>query len=193
LGVSVASFVVDGLVLPIAIGGHPAVDFCNTRTAWGSPTPKEYLVSYEHLVVWAVQNGLLAGAAGLRERPAPEVLEHAIALRDALYDVLVGPRTAGSWAVINAAVRAAGAHVGLRPGVSLATWEVAASGAAAPLHAVAWSAADLLTTMGTERVQACLGERCGWLFHNPTGRRRWCSMAWCGNRAKARRHARRSA
>jgi predicted RNA-binding Zn ribbon-like protein len=30
-------------------------------------------------------------------------------------------------------------------------------------------------------------------FFDPTGRRRWCSMAGCGNRAKAKRHYARSA
>ena len=39
------------------------------------------------------------------------------------------------------------------------------------------------------RVGRCPGSRCGWLFADPRGRRRWCSMATCGNRAKARRHA----
>ncbi|MGE5829869.1 MAG: CGNR zinc finger domain-containing protein [Micromonosporaceae bacterium] len=42
-------------------------------------------------------------------------------------------------------------------------------------------------------MSACPGEICGWLFADPRGRRRWCSMAWCGNRAKARRYARRHA
>jgi predicted RNA-binding Zn ribbon-like protein len=33
---------------------------------------------------------------------------------------------------------------------------------------------------------------CGWVFADPSGRRRWCSMAWCGNRSKVRRHAARA-
>ena len=38
----------------------------------------------------------------------------------------------------------------------------------------------------------CPGHACGWLFLDPLGRRRWCIMAICGNREKARRHAARS-
>ncbi|HET7305552.1 MAG TPA: CGNR zinc finger domain-containing protein [Segeticoccus sp.] len=38
---------------------------------------------------------------------------------------------------------------------------------------------------------ACPGDDCGWLFLNPGGRRRWCSMSPCGNRAKVAAHARR--
>ena len=41
-----------------------------------------------------------------------------------------------------------------------------------------------------ERLRICDNETCRWLFYDdsPTGRRRWCDMATCGNRAKARRH-----
>lgn len=40
------------------------------------------------------------------------------------------------------------------------------------------------------RVKMCPADRCGWLFldESKNGRRRWCSMDLCGNRAKARRH-----
>jgi predicted RNA-binding Zn ribbon-like protein len=47
-----------------------------------------------------------------------------------------------------------------------------------------------------ERLRVCDSETCRWVFYDssPTGRRRWCSMATCGNQAKARRHrARRKA
>jgi predicted RNA-binding Zn ribbon-like protein len=41
-----------------------------------------------------------------------------------------------------------------------------------------------------DRFRICDNETCRWVFYDasPTGRRRWCSMASCGNRAKARRH-----
>jgi predicted RNA-binding Zn ribbon-like protein len=41
-----------------------------------------------------------------------------------------------------------------------------------------------------ERLRICDNETCRWVFYDasPTGRRRWCSMASCGNRAKAARH-----
>lgn len=44
------------------------------------------------------------------------------------------------------------------------------------------------------RIKMCPGENCGWLFLDETknGRRSWCSMALCGNRAKAARHYARS-
>jgi predicted RNA-binding Zn ribbon-like protein len=43
------------------------------------------------------------------------------------------------------------------------------------------------------RLKACPGERCGWVFydHSRNNSSRWCSMAVCGGRAKARSHYRR--
>lgn len=41
-----------------------------------------------------------------------------------------------------------------------------------------------------QRIKMCPGIECGWLFIDETrnGRRRWCLMETCGNRAKAARH-----
>jgi predicted RNA-binding Zn ribbon-like protein len=41
-----------------------------------------------------------------------------------------------------------------------------------------------------DRLRACADETCRWIFYDDsrTGRRRWCDMASCGNRAKAARH-----
>jgi predicted RNA-binding Zn ribbon-like protein len=238
--VAVASVLVDGLAVPLAVGGHPALDFCNTCAGWGSPAAKEYLQSHAHLTVWAAEIGLVGRAevaplrrlAGLEAGAARSVLDRAIKFRDALYQILTGPPTQAAWAGVNGEVGAAASVARLRPpipgavagadgvaggearaggaavvGGSAATggvagaapdprragWElVVAAGPARlelPLLAVAWSAADLLTSIGPGGVEACPGRGCGWLFHDPRGRRRWCSMAWCGNRAKARRHA----
>lgn len=214
-----ASVVVDGLTLPISVGGHPALDFCNTRAGWGAPQPKEYLVSHSHLALWAAENGLLDRAEivplrRLAERAgdaAQQVLVRAVRFRDALYDVLAGAAAPASWTGVHTEVSAATAALRLRPPtprrphtardsdmvVGCASWELVVGRGvdhlALPLLAVAWSAAGLLTSIDLNRVAACPGASCGWLFHDPRGRRRWCSMAWCGNRAKARRHSARTA
>jgi predicted RNA-binding Zn ribbon-like protein len=41
-----------------------------------------------------------------------------------------------------------------------------------------------------DRIRICDNNTCGWLFYDESraGRRRWCDMASCGNRAKAQRH-----
>lgn len=52
------------------------------------------------------------------------------------------------------------------------------------------SAADALILAELPRVRCCADPRCGRVFQDETknGRRRWCDMATCGNRAKAARH-----
>jgi predicted RNA-binding Zn ribbon-like protein len=54
------------------------------------------------------------------------------------------------------------------------------------------SAADALVLGELSRVRRCADPRCPRVFHDSTknGRRRWCDMATCGNRAKAARHRR---
>jgi predicted RNA-binding Zn ribbon-like protein len=52
------------------------------------------------------------------------------------------------------------------------------------------SAADALISGELARVRLCRAARCQRVFFDTTknGRRRWCDMATCGNRAKAARH-----
>lgn len=190
-----ASIEVDGLRIPVTVAGHPALDFCNTRAGWGSPAPKEYLAGHRHLTVWARENGLIDGSAAAaaaeraarRRREADAVTARAIAFRDALYAVLV--RRNDAWRALNDEIRRAAAA----SYVDRSGWRLDRSvGLDLPLLAVAWSAAQLLVTPAAGTVSACPMPDCGWIFPNPSGRRRWCSMAMCGNRNKVRRHAARS-
>jgi predicted RNA-binding Zn ribbon-like protein len=47
-----------------------------------------------------------------------------------------------------------------------------------------------LTGHNVRRLRVCANEECRWVFndHSPAGRRKWCDMSSCGNRAKAARH-----
>jgi len=47
-----------------------------------------------------------------------------------------------------------------------------------------------LTAGHPERIKICASDTCDWIFYDGsrTSRRRWCDMATCGNRAKAKRH-----
>jgi predicted RNA-binding Zn ribbon-like protein len=47
-----------------------------------------------------------------------------------------------------------------------------------------------LTGGHPDRIRICDNDTCRWVFYDTsrTGRRRWCDMATCGNRAKAARH-----
>ena len=47
-----------------------------------------------------------------------------------------------------------------------------------------------LTQTDKERLRVCANDECRWVFrdNSPAGRRKWCDMSSCGNRAKAARH-----
>jgi predicted RNA-binding Zn ribbon-like protein len=189
--------VADGLLLPAAVAGEPALDFCNTRAGWNAPQPREYLTSYDHLAVWAREVGLVAApvAARLRRRAEREPararreLRRALALRDAVYATCTNPSDAAWDVVADEAHNAASAAVLVRDEGWVIPEKV---GLALPTLALARAAGELLASTSPTAIGRCPGHDCGWLFLDPRGRRRWCTMAVCGNREKARRHARRS-
>ena len=191
--------IVDGLVLPVSITEEPALGFCNTLAGWSEDAPHEYLATYAHLAVWAREVGLLdAGGtmhvlelAEAHPRAARSALDRARALRDALYVSCTAPAAAGAWQSVAAEARAAASHALLTHGEPPGRrWSVAAAtGLARPVLELAREAAELLATTDLRHVRACPGIDCGWLFLDRSGRRRWCTMEVCGNRAKARRHA----
>ena len=56
------------------------------------------------------------------------------------------------------------------------------------LSTIACDAVDLYSSPLAERVRICEADDCGLLFVDASrpGTRRWCSMDWCGDRAKKR-------
>ena len=56
--------------------------------------------------------------------------------------------------------------------------------------AIAGSLAHYLADHDLQRLRVCADDTCRWLFvdRSPAGRRRWCDMRTCGNRAKVARH-----
>lgn len=202
-----ANHLVSGVLVPDAVSGHRGLELANTRAGWGAAHPREYLVSYESLVVWAVDVGHLRAqeSADLRRiaeqspRRARQVLTDALGVRESLYRVVTsgdsGPhdddlerlhRAAGRAYHVSSLVVRADARV-LPDGGDLET-----AGLALPLHRAVLSAVELLGDGDAQHVYACAGRGCGWLFLDRSGRRRWCIMSICGNRAKARAYAQRS-
>jgi predicted RNA-binding Zn ribbon-like protein len=185
---------VEGVPLPDAVGGHPALDFCNTRAGWGDPRPKEYLTAPAVLALWARENGLVR-AAGLPRAGARADADELDAHERALYACALRRGTSADWDLVSAEAARARVLGRLVPGQGEepAGWQLPddVSPAAAALAVVAAAAEDLLTSSLAAFVAACPGEGCGWLFADRRRKRRWCSMAACGNRAKARRYAER--
>jgi predicted RNA-binding Zn ribbon-like protein len=195
---------VDGVRLPKRVGGHVALDFCNTWAGWGEPPDprREWLSDYARLVAWAVFAELLDRGTAVRLRrearrqpeEADRVLGSARSLRASLRTAVLHPDDSRALARVSAYVRDAVLSSVLRPGpAGQVRWEFQrGTGLATPLLAVARAGAELLTGPDVSLVKACPGDDCGWLFIDRRGRRQWCSMSWCGNRAKVRAHAARN-
>jgi predicted RNA-binding Zn ribbon-like protein len=66
----------------------------------------------------------------------------------------------------------------------------AARGVDEALARIAEPIVDEIEAGHPERFRTCANDECQWTFFDssPTGRRRWCDMRSCGNRAKAARH-----
>jgi predicted RNA-binding Zn ribbon-like protein len=186
-------------VLPVAIAEQPALDFCNTLAGWNEDVPHEYLATYAHLAVWAREAGVLDAPSttqllALAEdhpRAARRALDRARALRAALYASCTDASATAAWNAVAAEARAAASHAVLNVAAPAGRrWSVAAAaGLDRPVLELAREAGDLLATTDLPHVRTCAGSDCGWLFLDRSGRRRWCTMEVCGNRAKARRHA----
>jgi predicted RNA-binding Zn ribbon-like protein len=199
---------VMGQLVPDAVSGHVALEIANTRAGWGSASPRDYLVSYDALAVWAGDVGLLSPTEVRRlrsighadPRGAQRAVDSAVGLRESWYAVATSPWNERPFAsqdleLLGAAVSAATAVSTLRPHpdgrVALDGGSVATAGLHLPVHRAALAAYEVLASGDVAHVGQCAGHGCGWLFFDPSHRRHWCIMAICGNRAKARAFAQR--
>jgi len=185
------------------LGGHVALDLTNTVGGFARERV-ERLVTYADLLAWAqaaevvdaAEAGGLAALADADPDGAARALEGVRAHREALHRWLAAAVTG---AEADAADRARVAHDVVeahrlaRPAPDPTrgqAWLVTVddAGLATPGRRLALLTAALLA--GEERRRIGLCGRCSWLFldPSPSRRRRWCSMATCGNRAKAARH-----
>jgi predicted RNA-binding Zn ribbon-like protein len=176
------------------IAGNLAIDFVNT-VGDRLGRSREFLLGGAELTRWAK----LAGLISARERlhPTPRQLAHIRAVREELYGIFQ-PAAAGrapslvSLANLSGRCAAIGSARRLhREGASVVwRWNASRGDPRALLGPTLFEAAELLTSGGYRRLRECGDEHCGWLFldRSAAGLRRWCRMADCGNRAKARRY-----
>ena len=189
---------VDQVWLPERVSGHPALELNNTVGGWGFEVPREYLVDYRTLVILGRDVDLLDGdeSAALSEladrqpEAAADALRHVKQLREAAHAVLVGDSAAAAERLhgfVSAAVRES--RYRRAPDGSLRL--DGGTGLRLPLHRFALALHSLIEKYPGQAIRPCADERCGWVFLDPSGRRRWCEMSVCGNRAKVRRYAQR--
>ncbi|MGA5216378.1 CGNR zinc finger domain-containing protein [Streptomyces cinereoruber] len=172
---------------PRPLTGEPvSLDLLNTR--WiEEGVRRDLLTGVDGLAVWLAANGLegrfAADAATLRRT---------LAARRALAALVDHPGDPAATVRVDAVL----GHGRIR-----ATLTAEGPGEepefADPAWGPGWTAArdylDLLRT-APDRIRACAHEACILHFFDTSrnGTRRWCSMAACGNRAKAARHHARS-
>ena len=185
------------------VGGRLCLDFVNSANWLEGAACDERLTGIHDLLAWGRRLGLLdeagrralAGKAEASPAAAARALAEVLALRESLwrlFGAVVEDDRAGRRAALGALNAALRRKTGcalqetregfaLEPGGDLTSWLV---------RPVAYAALELLTSPRLGRLRRCAGHRCGWMFldESPNGRRRWCSMATCGNRRKAQRH-----
>jgi predicted RNA-binding Zn ribbon-like protein len=165
--------------------GRLCLDFVAT-VGWRLDTPLERLPLPGDLARWFVEAHLCETALSV------SASQHtgALALREAIYRtalaILSHSTPAGSDVIL---INAWAAHPIALPQLDGATLRVcwqAVQPVEAALATVARDAVELLGGRDGELLGACEGLGCGMLFINGSRskRRRWCSMAECGNLSK---------
>jgi predicted RNA-binding Zn ribbon-like protein len=183
-----------------------AIDFVNTLEH-SRDSDTEHLPNPSSLITWLAEQGLLDEPEGVDEarrfEATPSEGEKALAdarsLRGALRRVVddrvhgtgASPRdldVLNRWLRIPRTVRLVATPTGL---------SLVASGRDRPLKRALGRLADAgaraVTTTDPDRLRTCANDECRWAFYDTSrsGRRKWCDMSSCGNRAKARRHRQR--
>ncbi|HKV30851.1 MAG TPA: CGNR zinc finger domain-containing protein [Candidatus Dormibacteraeota bacterium] len=200
------SVTVSAPLMPMVVGHlarlQTGLDFINTLDLW--PVSHDHLDSPASALDWLVEHDLMHREARLHllaqyeASPASglEMLRRLRRVRQAMRGVLVAAATRrapdpSDLADMNRALRTHYIYelVPATDGVSLDHRHQGdpVDGAIARL---AEAIARELIQGDTTRLRICENPQCHWVFKDTsrTGKRKWCSMSSCGNRAKVARH-----
>jgi predicted RNA-binding Zn ribbon-like protein len=183
--------------------GHPALELVNTLDLRFSAQMVDLIPTYKDLLRFATQLELLTAEQARKlgrsvdAKEAQRVLTSTVELREALatffYNRMEGGKpSAAQIQILEQHFHAAALHRRLLAGDAHLEWSW--SGVERqpqiPLWMLAQTASDLLVSNDAELVKDCGDPTCRWLFLDVSKNhtRRWCDMATCGNRMKARRH-----
>jgi predicted RNA-binding Zn ribbon-like protein len=183
--------------------GHPALELVNTLDLRFSAQMVDLIPTYKDLLRFATQLELLTAEQARKlgrsvdAKEAQRVLTSTVELREALATVFYnrmegGKPSAAQIQILEQHFHAAALHRRLLAGDAHLEWSW--SGVERqpqiPLWMLAQTASDLLVSNDAELVKDCGDPTCRWLFLDVSKNhtRRWCDMATCGNRMKARRH-----
>ncbi len=193
---------ITGLRLPL-LGGRLSVDFVNAA-------PPNAELSWERLVHFLDSTNIISAERGAQllnlPQSDPQAAEALLlkawrlgsSLRKMFAAMLRKQRISGEWIEpVNEILRITEGHDELVGQDSVWKIEFVAreGGLDWLLAAVARSGAEIIAEGARARLRLCANPHCGLFFYDNsrTRRRRWCSMAVCGNRSKvaafARKHA----
>lgn len=182
----------------IRVGDHLALDFLNT-VASPQGEPVEWIGDGRDLVAWLTGAGVLSAVDGARliDLNSTELLDavarDARALRERFRDLVVklkgkAPLDAASVERLNAILTRHPAHLRLASSLRGAklTSERSWREPGELLAPIAEAMADLIAHGDFSLVRKCENPPCTlWFYDRTKGhKRRWCSQAMCGNRAK---------
>ena len=174
---------------PLVVSDHPALDLLNT-VANVEGQAFDFFRTDGDVIRWLVRLGM-APEGSSPKAPRQALLEAARSLRETVRG-LVLRRKEGKKADpsgLNAALRAAETHPELvweSPGSPRLQRKRELRTPEQFLAPLAESAAELLSSGDFDLVRPCGNHECSLWFYDRTKshRRRWCSMAVCGNRHK---------
>ena len=189
----------------LLVGGRLAIDFANIPSYPGSPADG---LSWEELIVFlqashivsAERGSSLLALSGSDPDAAQSLLSRSIRLRDALrkaFGAIVRKELVARECAepINQILRITEGHdeIVLEEDTWKMEFKAREGGLDWLLAAIARSAAEIIVEGAQARLRICANPACGLFFSDKsrTRRRRWCSMAICGNRHKVASFARR--
>lgn len=178
---------VDASLNSLFVGDHLALDLLNTQMMVEGQK-RDTLTNDEDAARWLEHVGL-GPAADLTGLEDGRLVAQLRSLRDSI-DTLVAARRE------NLPADPSALNVFLRPAVPQLLWEGTgapvlerfhqADGMARRLSQIAFAAAQLLAEGDVQLLRKCESVDCSLMFYDRTKshKRRWCSMALCGNRHK---------
>ena len=189
------------------LGGHAVLDFLNTAGGDTKARDEERLESFSDLLTWAKASAIidhrefsaLRRIAAQSPDTAFECLQEVRKQRECLYRYILAVAGRGAVQqadrdVVERNCKAAFRQAQLQPLTGVSQWQILLDDVGLRLVKLRLDLATstLITGPVSANIRQC--EMCTWLFIDLSSskRRRWCSMALCGNRAKVQRHYYRS-
>jgi len=190
------------------LGGHAVLDFLNTAGGDSKARDVDRLESFSDILTWAKASGIIENhefstlkrIAAQSPDTAFECLQEVRKHRECLYRYIVAVASRGAVQqadrnLVERSCKVAFSQAQLLAGLTgVSQRQILLGDVGLRLVKLRLDLATstLITGAVSADIRQC--EMCTWLFIDPSSskRRRWCSMALCGNRAKVQRHYYRS-